>query len=78
MNAINGFCENYGNRHNSDAYSAFLKLRSPGFHQISPRSGCMGVDFCLFAWGGSDKKIDKERRMGGANKQKETLGISVS
>ena len=61
-----------------DPHVAFLKLRSPVFHPISPRSGCMGVDFCLFAWGGFDKKIDKERQMGWANKQKETLGIGVS
>ena len=38
-----------------NSHATFLKLRSPDFHQISPQSGCMGVDFCLFAWGGSDK-----------------------
>ena len=38
-----------------NSHAAFLKLRSPGFHPISPRSGCMGGDFGLFAWGGADK-----------------------
>ena len=38
-----------------NSHAAFLKLRSPGFYQISTRSGCMGGDFGLFAWGGSGK-----------------------
>ena len=38
-----------------NSHAAFLKLRSQGFHPISPRSGCMGGDFGLFAWGGADK-----------------------
>lgn len=34
--------------------------------------------FCLFARGGTDMEIDKDSRMGWANKQKETLDIDVS